>query len=99
VAAQRQARPGEINGDGVDRFTIGHAAFGVLMGLGRVPLWAAVAVAVGWELIENPLKDRFPEAFPHASHDTFENASMDAIAMVAGWGAVQFLPPEPGSRG
>lgn len=89
---QRRALPGEINGDAFDRFTVGHAAVGVIMGLARAPWWAAIGVAIGWELIENPLKDRFPRVFPHATHDRFVNAATDAAAMVAGWAAIRALP-------
>lgn len=99
--AQRQARRNEINGAPVDRFTIGHAAVGVIMGLKGMPFWAAATVAIGWELIENPLKDRFPDMFPVPTHDTFENAAFDAMAMMAGWGAMQAfrpIPPSPIAR-
>jgi hypothetical protein len=76
----------------VDRYTIGHAAFGVLMGLGRVPWWGAFTVAVGWEFLERWLKDALPRAFPNATQDTFANSAFDAIAMMLGWGAIKALP-------
>ncbi len=86
------------NVDPVDRYTIGHFSVGTLLGLMRVPWWGAIAFAVGWELIEDPLKDLVPGIFPHASHDAFVNSFLDAAAMMAGWGAMQLLPPEPLSR-
>lgn len=94
--ANRTARPGEMNHNAVDRFTLGHGAVGVLMGLARFPPWAAVVIAVGWELIENPLKDRFPQVFPHASHDTPQNATFDVLAMLLGYAAIKALPQPPG---
>lgn len=94
LGRQRSALPGEINGDLLDRFTIGHGAFGLLMGLGRVPWWAALTVAVGWEFAERGLKDAVPVAFPNATQDTFSNAIFDAMAVMAGWTAIQLFPPE-----
>lgn len=91
--AQRTARPGEINGDPLDRYTIGHFAAGVLLGLGRVPLGWTIVLAIGWELVERPLKDAYPGLFPHASQDTFANAALDATAVVAGWGTMRAFPP------
>lgn len=84
---QRQAAPGEINGDPVDRFTLVHGGAGALLGAIGAPWWLTLGVAIGWELIENPLKDAVPEAFPHASHDTVPNAIFDSLAMMAGWSA------------
>jgi hypothetical protein len=89
---QQRAQPGEINGDMFDRFTIGHLAIGVLLGLVRAPWWVALPVAIGWELAENPLKDRFPKLFPHASHDTPANAVADVAAVTAGWASMRLLP-------
>lgn len=79
-----KALPGEINGDPVDRFTIVHFGAGAAYGLLGLPLWTAAVVGVAWEVLENPLKDRFPGAFPHASHDTLANAAVDTAAFVGG---------------
>lgn len=91
-APQRTAWPGEINHNALDRFTIGHAAVGTIMGLARAPWWVALGVAIGWELLERPLKDEFPRLFPHATQDTVANAVVDAAAMVVGWGLIQLFP-------
>ena len=90
--AYRAAEPGEINHAVVDRFTIAHFAVGVLMGAGRMPWWGALAIAVGWELVERPLKRSAPQIFPHATQDTVQNAVGDAVAMMAGWVSWQVLP-------
>jgi hypothetical protein len=98
LAAEREALPGEVNGDALDRFTLAHAAAGVLMGLGRLPWWAALGLAIAWEVAENPLKDRFPGVFPHATHDRPCNAVADTCAVMAGWAAMRALPPLPGEK-
>jgi len=89
--AQRLASRGEINGDAVDRFTFVHAGFGALMGAVNTPLWLAVTVAVGWELVERPLKNKFPHWFPNATQDRMVNLVVDAGAMMAGYGAARAL--------
>lgn len=88
---QPQALPGQINGDAIDRYTLGHGAAGILMGLGRLPWWGALGLAVGWEIVERPLKDQFPKAFPNATQDTVPNAVCDALAVMVGFALVKFL--------
>jgi hypothetical protein len=83
--ATRKALPGEINYALVDRFTIAHGAVGFTLGAARVPLPYAIAIAIGWELVENPLKRNFPGLFPSKTQDSLQNATGDALAMVAGW--------------
>ncbi len=91
----RVALPGEINYPAFDRFTIGHGAVGVMMGLIRMPWWAALTIAVGWEIVERPMKRNAPALFPNATQDTFQNALVDAAAMMVGWGAMTMLPKAP----
>lgn len=90
-APQRMARPGQINGDAFDRFTFVHFGVGVALGMVGAPWWVALPMAIGWELVENRLKDKFPELFPHATHDTLTNAVMDALAMTTGWAAARIV--------
>lgn len=90
----RKARPHEINGGPFDRFTLGHAAFGTILGLGRANFTTALALGVGVELLEVVLKDRFPDAFPSASQDTPINQIVDVAAVIAGWGLIQLFWPE-----
>ncbi len=85
------AQPGQINGDVFDRFTFAHASVGAsaaAMGFGLMP---TVLLALFWELIERPLKDKFPQAFPNASQDTAPNAIGDVLGVLAGWSAVRAL--------
>lgn len=85
VVVQPTATPGAINGDPVDRFTLAHAGVGFGYGLLKLPFVATVVLAIGWELLERPLKDRFPAMFPHASQDTAPNALLDSAAVLGGW--------------
>jgi hypothetical protein len=84
----RVALPGEINGDAIDRFTLAHFGVGVALGLLGAPTWVAAGWAVGWEIVEDRLKDALPRLFPNATHDTKENALTDAAAVLLGFGAV-----------
>lgn len=83
----RTARPDEINGAALDRFSIIHFSSGVATGMLGTPAWAAAVGSVLWEFIERPLKDHFPEMFPHPLQDRLTNATTDTIFMMAGWWA------------
>lgn len=70
----------------VDRWTSGHAAMGVLYGsVTKMPWWLVLGLAIGWEVIENPLKDRYPDFFPDAKHDSIPNAIGDTAAVMFGF--------------
>jgi hypothetical protein len=86
---QPTAQPGTINGDLLDRFTLAHAGVGAVYGLMNLSLPAAAVLAIGWEVVERPLKDEFPELFPHSTQDTLANAALDAAAVLAGWWLVK----------
>ncbi len=93
-APARRALPGEIDFPPTDRFTAGHFAIGVLMGLVKTPWWGATGVAVGWEVLERPLKRSVPAFFPtypDVTQDTLPNAAVDAVAMIVGWGITRLL--------
>jgi hypothetical protein len=79
------AKPGEVNYDFFDRFTFVHFGIGVAYGALHFPLAWVVALAVAWELVENPLKAYLPFVFPHASADTWKNSSGDTAAVLSGW--------------
>ena len=85
------ARPGEVNHDFVDRFTFVHAAIGVAYAFLGLGLASTVALAIGWELVENPVKSCMPRLFPHASKDTLRNAVGDTLAVPAGWSVTRLL--------
>ena len=80
----RAALPGEINYEPIDRFTAAHAAVGFVMGAARVPMPLVITAAVGWEIIERPLKRAHSSLFPSQTQDSFQNATVDALAMILG---------------
>jgi hypothetical protein len=85
------SRPGEVNHGMFDRYALAHGAVGVGLGVARAKWWQALAFTVAWELVESPLKRRFPRAFPYSSEDTMRNAIGDSIAVMAGWGLWKLL--------
>lgn len=93
VGQQRTALPGEDNYGFVDRYTAGHAAFGVLGGLARLPWWGMLASGLAWDLvIERKFKDLWPEIWPNSTQDTWQNITGDTIAMMLGWKVANLLP-------
>jgi len=93
VEVQRRARPGEDNYSFVDRYTAGHAAFGILAGLGRLPWWVTLASGLFFDLVvERKFKDAWPRIWPNATQDTWMNVAGDTVAMMAGWKIATILP-------
>lgn len=80
-----------INANAIDRFTFVHAAVGGVCGASGLPFPLVAFGAVGWELVERPLKDRFPNMFPHSTQDTTVNALFDALAVMGGWWLGHYL--------
>jgi hypothetical protein len=76
-------KPGEINGVAVDRFTAVHFASGYVLGQ-FLPLWLIGVGAVAFELVEDPMKTRYPQIFPHPSHDSKKNSLVDVGAVILG---------------
>jgi hypothetical protein len=89
----RKARPGEINHGPFDRWTLGHLGAGWGFGLFRAPWWVALGAAIGWEIIENPLKRHVFRSMVGSTQDTTVNSIVDMIVFMAGWGMVKALPP------
>lgn len=85
------ATPGCIDHHTVDRYTFAHAGVGAVMGLLRAPWWLAVGAAVGWEIVERPLKEAYPHLFHQATNDTMDNAVTDAAAWIMGWAVTRRL--------
>ncbi len=85
MSAQREALPGEINGDAFDRFTLAHLGWGAALGALGLSFPLTVAIGVAWEFVEDPLKDQFSGLFPNATHDSTENAVVDVLAVMLGW--------------
>lgn len=85
------SKPGEVNYDFFDRYTVAHFATGIGLGVMRLNWWQAALFAIGWEIIESPLKRAVPRAFPYSSEDTLANAAGDVLGMMAGWGSWQLI--------
>ncbi len=81
----RQAGPGEINGDFVDRFTVTHFVAGMALGgMGATAVQALISTIL-WEAVEPGLKRAFPAVFPNATIDTMENKVGDSVFWMLGW--------------
>ena len=78
-----------VNQEPFDRFTFAHLGIGMWLGALRMTFPGIVTFAVGWEIVEQPLKKKYSKIFPVASQDTFANAATDALAVIAGWGLVK----------
>ncbi len=87
----RPAKPGEINYPMLDRFTFAHLAIGCVYSFLGFDFILVGLLAIGWELIENPIKANMPWMFPHGTSDTLQNAIGDVLAVLVGWGATQYL--------
>lgn len=72
-----------INSQPVDRFTLLHVLSGAVAAGARLSPLTVVTLAIGWEFLERPLKQKYRSYFPHPSQDTFANATLDAGAMIA----------------
>jgi len=88
---QRQARPGEINGDFIDRFTLAHLASGVALGMAGASVPFALLLGALWEVAEGPLKNSYPTAFPYPSQDAPANQLGDILAVAGGAILAQLL--------
>lgn len=80
-----------INQAALDRFTSAHAGVGITIAALGIPWWAALALTVGWEVVENYLKDRQPHLFPYSSHDSAENSFADAAAVVVAFAVTRHM--------
>lgn len=79
------AKPGEINYPFADRFTFVHFGIGLAYGVLGLSLGWVLALAIGWEAVENLLKAWLPQMFPHATADTWRNSLGDTLAVMGGW--------------
>jgi len=80
-----------VNQSMFDRFSLVHFGAGMLKRHFGVTAGEALALAVAWEMVEDGLKDRFPQAFPNASHDSMRNSVGDVLSSMAGYYAVKSL--------
>jgi hypothetical protein len=73
-----------INRAPFDRFTLAHLAGGYLMARAGLSFQAAAALAIGWELVERPLKSSASALFPNPVQDSAPNALVDIGAVLVG---------------
>lgn len=73
----------------VDKYTLGHLAWGGVLAALGVPFWGVFAMSVGFELLEQPLKVHLPGLFPEPVRDSIENQIMDTVGVLSGWGIVR----------
>lgn len=74
----------------MDRFTSAHAGIGITMAAFGIPWWATLASTVGWELLENRIKDARPDLFPYSSHDSIANSVSDSVAVMLGFWSTRY---------
>ena len=82
---QKLARPGEPNAVLIDRYSWGHFGAGFVAGFSRIGPMLTFAGSVAWEIVERPLKDRYPEYFFNPTQDTASNMIGDCLFVMAGW--------------
>lgn len=74
-----------VNLDPIDRWTLLHAVGWYIAGRsGLSPQLAAIGI-LGWELIEDRVKDTLPDLFVHPVHDSTENAVVDIVVGAAAY--------------
>ena len=89
--AVRAAKPGEVNYELVDVYTLAHAGWGFILGKKGIGFAEVAMASIGWEIIERPLKNHLPAIFPKSSQDSLQNSIVDATATIAGWWVAQKL--------
>jgi hypothetical protein len=74
-----------------DRYTAGHAAAGVLMGLNGFSAPVAAAVLLAFQVMPE-LSRLLPGSFAHPRPDTVTNGAADFAAGMLGWWVIARLP-------
>lgn len=87
MANELRPRPfgGPANQPWFDRYTSAHAGVGLTFAYYGMPTLALLVAVVGWELVENVLKDRFPSLFPYSSHDSLGNSITDGGSAIVAY--------------
>lgn len=78
------AKPGEMPGF-FDRYSVGHAALGMVFEASRIPATIAVGSHVLFELVEDDVKKLVRPLFPDTRPESLENHTGDVVAFVAGY--------------
>jgi hypothetical protein len=81
---------GQVDRSAVDGYTLAHGFWGLFWGVTRTPWWLSLGFAVGWEIIERPLKRAWPAPFYKENgvptQDSLANSIGDVSAWMLGWG-------------
>lgn len=88
---QPLAAPNAANGRPFDRFSLLHFAGGAVMGMLDFRPAPALAAAIGWDVLERPLKDFFPQFFPVATQDSPRHVMCDVACVMTGYTVIQAL--------
>lgn len=75
-----------VNQSPIDRFSVAHFAWGMAMAKLQFKPVQAVFTAVSFEVMEDVMKKKYPSAFPNPSLDSKENALIDILFSMAGFG-------------
>jgi len=77
--------------DFFDRYSIAHAAVGSVFAVADIPFWCSVASHVGFELIEDQIKDATLSLFPTQTHDSWRNHVGDVVSFSVGYRATESI--------
>lgn len=81
-----------------DRFSLVHAAWGAVFQLSGVPAPLALGAQIGFELVENGLKQAYSPVFPDDAPDGWQNHVGDVAAFAGGYYLSQLAKDKPGGR-
>lgn len=81
----RTALPGTPCYPMFDRYTPLHMIWGTFLGASGMSIPTALALSIGWEFLEHPLKEYVPEWFPCADQETLQNSTGDVLANMLGY--------------
>lgn len=84
------AKPGEMPGF-FDRYSVGHAALGMVFEASRIPASIAIGSHVLFELVEDDAKKIIKPLFPDTRPESLENHTGDVVAFTAGYYATRAM--------
>ena len=81
----------DANHQWIDRYSIPHAALGMVFEASRIPAWLAIGSHVGFELVEDKVKEVIEPIWPDTRPDSWENHVGDVASFTAGFYTSQAL--------
>ena len=87
------AKPGEMEGF-FDRYSVGHAALGMVFEASRIPAPIAIGSHVLFELVEDDAKKLLKPLFPDTRPESLENHTGDVVAFTGGYYVTRALRGE-----